>query len=341
MPDRVGEQLGNYQLIQLLGQGSSAEVYLSGHIHLGTLAAIKVLRRELASEDFDTFLMEARLLAHLIHPHIVRVLEFGIEDKLPFLVMDFAPYGTLRQRHPKGTIIPLPTVISYVKQVADALECAHDERLIHRDVKPENMLVGRRNEVLLSDFGIAILMQSAHGQHSSEMSGTMAYMAPEQIRGRPCLASDQYSLGIVIYEWLCGMHPFQGSSAIEVAMKQLSTPPQPLRDIGPSVLPAIEQVVLRALAKDPEERFESVQVFAAALEQASFSDESSARAYSHLQTEKPLSSQTAVSPSDGSLPTALSDPSDDLFSTVPSGSLDDRIPTLDQELGDECPRMIT
>jgi len=327
MPDRVGEQLGNYQLIQLLGQGSSGEVYLGGHIHLGTLAAIKVLHRELASEDFDTFRMEARLLAHLIHPHIVRVLEYGIEDKLPFLVMDFAPYGTLRQRHPKGTLLPLPSVISYVKQVADALQCAHDERLIHRDVKPENMLVGRRNEVLLSDFGIAILKQSVQGQYSSETSGTIAYMAPEQIQGRPCLASDQYSLGIIVYEWLCGRHPFKGSSAIEMAMKKLSTTPRPLRDIVPLVSPAIEQVVQRALAKDPEERFESVQVFAAALEQASFSDESSARAYPSLPT--------AVSPSDSSLPTALSDSSDDAFSTVPSGSLDNQIPILEEGLGDE------
>ena len=335
MSDRVGEQLGNYQLIQLLGKGSFAEVYLGGHIHLGTLAAIKVLHRKLASEDFDTFRMEARLLAHLIHPHIVRVLEFGIEDKLPFLVMDFAPYGTLRQCHPKGTRLPLSTVISYVKQVADALQCAHDERLIHRDVKPENMLIGRRNEVLLSDFGIAILKQSAPGQHPSEMSGTMAYMAPEQIRGKPCLASDQYSLGIVVYEWLCGMHPFQGSSAIEMAMKQLSTAPLRLRDIGPSISPAVEQVVLRALAKDSEERFESVQVFAAALEQASFSDEGGARTDLPLQTEQFLSLGIAVSPSDSTLPPVQSGSSEDTFSTVPSGSLEDQIPILDEELEDE------
>ena len=335
MPDRVGEQLGNYQLIQLLGEGSFAEVYLGGHIHLGTLAAIKVLRRQLAGEDFDTFRMEARLLAHLIHPHIVRVLEFGIEDNVPFLVMDFAPYGTLRQRHPKGTRLALPTVISYVKQVADGLQCAHDERLIHRDVKPENMLIGRRNEVLLSDFGIAILRQSSQGQHLSEMSGTMAYMAPEQIRGKPCLASDQYSLGIVVYEWLCGMHPFQGSSTIEVAMKHLSSAPQPLRDIVPAISPAIEQVVLKSIAKDPEKRFESVQVFAAALEQASFSGESGANANLTLQGEESLSLGTAVSPSDRTFPSVLSGATEDAFFTVPSGSLEDQLPVLDEESGHE------
>ena len=335
MPERVGEQLGNYQLIQLLGEGSFAEVYLGGHIHLGTLAAIKVLRRRLASEDVDTFRMEARLLAHLIHPHIVRVLEFGIEDEVPFLVMDFAPYGTLRQRHSKGTRLPLATVISYVKQLADALQCAHDERLIHRDVKPENMLIGRRNEVLLSDFGIAILRQSSQGQHPSEMSGTMAYMAPEQIRGRPCLASDQYSLGIVVYEWLCGMHPFSGDSSIEVAMKHLSAAPQPLRDIVPEISPAIEQVVLRAIAKDPEERFESVQVFAAALEQAGLLDESGARVDISLLGKQSLSLGAEVNPSDKTLPGELTDLSEEAFSTLPSGSLVDQMPVLEEELGDE------
>jgi eukaryotic-like serine/threonine-protein kinase len=180
---RIGQQLGNYQLIQLLGKGSFAEVYLGGHIHLGILAAVKVLHTHLM--NVNAFRTEARIIAHLIHPHIVRILEFGIEDQAPFLVMDFAPYGTLRQRHPKGTGAPLPTVVSYVKQVADALQYAHDERLVHRDVKPENMLVGRRNEVLLSDFGIAQLAQSSHEQHSYDTAGTLLYMAPEQIRGRP------------------------------------------------------------------------------------------------------------------------------------------------------------
>src|SRR5438128_4030243 len=125
MADRVGQQLGNYRLIRLLGEGGFAEVYLGEHIHLGTQAAIKVLHTQLTSDDVDTFRTEARTIARLIHPHIVRVLEFGIEGKTPFLVMDFAPNGTLRQKHPKGTILPLPTIVPYVKQVADALQYAH------------------------------------------------------------------------------------------------------------------------------------------------------------------------------------------------------------------------
>ena len=304
MTDRVGQQLGNYQLVQLLGEGSFAAVYLGGHIHLGTLAAIKVLHAQLTSEDVGTFRTEARIVAHLIHPNIVRVLEFGIEDNIPFLVMDFAPHGTLRQRYARGTRLPLPTVVSYVRAVADALQYAHDERLIHRDVKPENMLIGRRNEILLSDFGIAMLAQSAHDQRPSDTAGTMIYMAPEQIKGKPCPASDQYSLGIVAYEWLCGRCPFTGSSAIEVAMRHLSEQPRPLRDAVPSIPPAVEQVVMTALAKKPEERFVNIQDFATALEQAGSSDNANIATQTPLQTEQPsqLGTPTAAS-SDNSFPT--------------------------------------
>jgi len=161
MTERVGQQLGNYTLIRRLGEGGFAEVYLGEHIHLGTQAAIKILHTQLSTDNVDEFRTEARTIARLVHPNIVRVLEFGIEDKTPFLVMDYASNGTLRQRHPKGTILPLPTVVKYVKQVTDALQYAHDEKLIHRDVKPENMLVGRRGEILLSDFGIALVAQSS------------------------------------------------------------------------------------------------------------------------------------------------------------------------------------
>src|SRR6266568_5503808 len=143
MADRVGEQLGNYQLIRLLGRGGFAEVYLGEHLRLGTQAAIKVLYTRLASKDaVEEFEKEARTIAHLKHPHIVRVLDYDVEDDTPFLVMDYASGGTLRKRHPRRTILSLTTIISYIKQAADALQYAHDQRVIHRDVKPENMLVG-------------------------------------------------------------------------------------------------------------------------------------------------------------------------------------------------------
>src|SRR5437660_6741070 len=133
MADWVGQQIGNYRLIRLLGEGGFAEVYLGEHIHLGTQAAIKVLHTQLTSDDIEKFRLEARNIAHLVHPHIVRVLEFGVEGKTPFLVMDYASNGTLRERHPRGTPLTLVTIVSYVKQVASALQYAHDQRLIHRD----------------------------------------------------------------------------------------------------------------------------------------------------------------------------------------------------------------
>lgn len=250
MVDRVGQQLGNYRLIRLLGEGGFAEVYLGEHIYLNTQAAIKVLHTQLTADDIEKFRIEAFTIAHLIHPNIVRVLEFGVEGKTPFLVMDYAPHGTLRQRHPKGVTLPLEMIVPYVKQIADALQYAHDEKLVHRDVKPENMLLGRRGEILLSDFGIALITQSSRYQSTFDMAGTMAYMAPEQIQGKPRPASDQYSLGIVVYEWLSGIRPFQGSFT-EIVGQHLSVPPPPLRGKVPTLLPDVEQVIMTALAKDP------------------------------------------------------------------------------------------
>src|SRR5690242_9707491 len=149
MADRLGQQLGNYRLTRLLGRGGFADVYLGEHIHLDTPAAIKVLHTELTSEDVEKFRTEARTLARLVHPQIIRLLDFGIEGGIPFLVMDYAPNGSLRQRYPRGVPLPMDMVIPAVTQVAEALQYAHDEKLIHRDIKPENMFLSRRNAVVL------------------------------------------------------------------------------------------------------------------------------------------------------------------------------------------------
>ena len=257
MNNYVGKQLGNYRLIRILGQGGFADVYLGEHVYLKTLAAIKILQTRLAQDDLEVFLKEARTVSNLIHPHIVRVLEFGVEGTTPYLVMDYAPNGTLRQRHPKGSRLAPAAIIPYVKQVASALQYAHDKKLIHRDVKPENMLVGQNNDILLSDFGIALASQSSRYQSTQEVAGTLAYMAPEQFHGKPVAASDQYALGIVVYEWLTGSCPFYGSIE-EIASQHTLSPPPPLRKKIPIISPAVEQVVLRALAKDVNERFEMV-----------------------------------------------------------------------------------
>src|SRR5712692_1767904 len=269
LEDRAGQQLGNYRLVRLLGRGGFAEVYLGEHLRLGTSAAVKVLHTRLANRsEVESFQKEAHTIASLEHPHIVRVFDFDVINGTPFLVMSYASGGTLRQHHPKGSILPLPTIISYVKQVAEALQYAHDEKLIHRDVKPENMLVGRRGEVLLSDFGIALVAQSSRYQSTQDMAGTIAYMAPEQIHGKPRPASDQYALGVIVYEWLSGDRPFHGSFT-EIAAQHAIVPPPSLREKVPAITPDVEHVVLTTLAKDPKQRFGSIHAYAIALEQAS------------------------------------------------------------------------
>ena len=262
---RVQQQIGHYTLMRLLGQGGFAEVYLGEHIHLKTLAAVKVLHSRLVDEDMQQFTQEAPTVARLLHPHIVRVLDFGVENAFPYLVMDYAPNGTLRNRYPRGSRLPLATVVALTRQIAEALQYAHEQRLIHRDIKPENLLLGRNSEVLLSDFGIALVLQSSRIYSAQNIAGTIAYMAPEQIQAHPSPASDQYALGIVVYEWLCGSPPFQGSYT-EIAVKQTMTPPQPLRSLVPDVSYEVEQVVMTALQKDPTRRFPTVLAFAHALE---------------------------------------------------------------------------
>jgi serine/threonine protein kinase len=269
MADRTGQQLDNYQLQRLLGQGTFGEVYLAKHLHRHTIVAIKVLTMQFSQAMLESFLQEARTLFLLKHPHIVPLLDFGLESKYkaPFLVMEYAPNGTLGQRHRKGGRVPLEQVNAYVQQVAQALQYAHDQRLIHRDVKPQNMLLSQDGRVLLGDFGVAAIAHSENSLATQGITGTIPYMAPEQLQGKPRPASDQYALGICAYEWLSGARPFVGST-IEVVNQHLSSTPASLRASLPELPVAVEEVILRTLAKDPQQRFASMAAFAQALQQA-------------------------------------------------------------------------
>jgi serine/threonine protein kinase len=262
------QQLGNYRLMQRLGSGGFAEVYLGEHIHLGRQAAIKVLKLQEDKTGQADFLEEARRAAALQHPHIITVLDFGIEYDLPFLVMDYAPYGTLLKRHPRSTRVPLPTVLEYVRQIASALQYAHQLKVIHRDVKPENMLIGTHGKILLGDFGISIVAHRPETMTPQVAAGTYIYMAPEQAQGFACPESDQYALAVVVYEWLSGFPPFNGPSFIEILMHHMKDAPPSLQQRVPELPPAVDDVILRALAKEPQQRFPSIMDFAIALEQA-------------------------------------------------------------------------
>jgi eukaryotic-like serine/threonine-protein kinase len=266
--ERIGQEFGNYRLVRLIGRGGFAEVYLGEHLYLKTQAAIKILQTRLSHEEQENFYAEARTVAHLQHEHVVRVLEFGLkDDSIPFLVMEYASNGTLRERFPRGSAAPIEHILPPFKQMAAALHYAHSEYVIHRDIKPENMLLGAHNEVLLSDFGIALMAKGSRRRDTQEVAGTVTYMAPEQLLGQPTVASDQYSLGVVVYEWLTGERLFRGSF-IEIATQHILKPPPSLRERVPGISEAIDHVVLKTLAKDPQQRFASVQDFAEALEVA-------------------------------------------------------------------------
>ena len=286
----VGEEFGEYRLIRLIGRGGFADVYLGEHSRHKTVVAVKVLTTRLEHGNVKSFLNEARSM-RLRHPHIVQMLDFGLEDDVPYLVMEYAPNGSLRQRYPKGTQLPLGTIRRYVKHIASALQYAHHEGVIHRDIKPDNILLGNQRELLVSDFGIASLAHSTGSMGEEDQAGTINYMAPEQLQGRPRPASDQYALGIVVYEWICGTRPFHGTFA-EIYSQHLSTPPPSLRQHVPTLPIVVEQVVITALAKDPHHRFPSIVAFASAFEQAC--RQTAAQRPSHRKMDTPLSAFSRV-----------------------------------------------
>jgi tetratricopeptide (TPR) repeat protein len=268
MADRVGEQFGDYTLIRMLGEGTFGEVYLAEHIYLRTQAAVKVLHTKLEENELQGFLDEARKIAVLSHPNIVRLVGFSMHNRTPYLVMQLAPNNTLRKRHPRGTRLPLATILLYVRQCAEALQHAHDHSLIHLDLKPENMLIGEKGEIVLADFGIAkVLQQGRSHQTVGSFSGTPAYAAPEQFQNKPGFASDQYALAVVVYEWLTGTWPFEGDGWA-IGVQKMTQEPFPLRTKVPQLSPQVEQVVMKALSREPKARYGSVSEFAKALEAA-------------------------------------------------------------------------
>jgi len=271
MPNWVGQQLGNYCLLRLLGKGGFGQVYLGEHIYLKTHVAVKLLREDINGTQTEAFrlafLDEARKIAALKHPHILRVFEFSMDKFTPYLVMDYAAHGTLLERHPPGSKLSVARVISYIQPIAQALSYAHTTQLVHRDVKPANVLLDELDTILLSDFGLATIAHNTASMQTIANMGTASYMAPEQLQGHPVTASDQYALAVMVFEWLCGELPYQGDP-ISVGIQHLTTPVPSLRQLNRELSPAVEAVVQKAMAKDAKLRFASVLDFVHALEQA-------------------------------------------------------------------------
>ena len=266
MSDLTGQQLGKYHLQQSLGAGGYAQVYLGEHIHLKTKFAVKVLDEMLKQEAQTKFLIEAQRIASLKHPNIVAVTDFDVIGNRAFLVLEYAPKGTPKRTN--GVPMSPQLVASYIKQIAAALQYIHDEkRWVHCDVKPVNMLLWENDQLKLSDFGITQLARGNDASTLQHIEGTSAYMAPEHWKGKFVFATDQYSLGVVAYEWLSGDLPFHGGS-LDMQRQHLHDAPPPLHRRNPAISMSVEQVVNRALHKDPQQRYPRVMDFALALEQA-------------------------------------------------------------------------
>src|SRR5260221_264330 len=257
------QEISNYRLLHVIGRGGFADVYLAEHSYLQTRVALKIFRTRPGDEQMERFLVQVRKLARLHHEHILPILSCDVRDGSPFLVLPYATGGTLRQRHPRGSQLTMEVVLTYLRQIAPALDAAHRAGQIHGDIKPENRLLGEQDKLLLSDFGLAPVVENMPGRTQAPVTGTVTYMAPEQLAGQLEAASDQYALAILVYEWLCGEPPFAGTYT-EVATQHALIDPPSLRQRRPDLAPQVEQVLSRALAKDPRERFSSVRALARA-----------------------------------------------------------------------------
>jgi hypothetical protein len=276
MTELPGEQqqhrLGNYKLIRLLGTGQYTIVYLGEHIHLKSQAAVKMFQAHMVEDERISRLAGLRRAAALRHPHIARVLEFGDDGGRQFLVSEYAMHGPLRLG--AGEQLPLSTVVAYVDAIAAALQYAHKRGLVHGAIKPENILLGQGERVLLTDF--RAWPYPAAGNDSDELvtlqHGEAAiYLAPEQWHGRSSPASDQYALAIVIYEWLRGTPPFQGSLT-DLHESHCHAVPPVLPEVAVQAFREVERVLQKALAKDEQQRFTDIHTFAQAFAQAAGKD---------------------------------------------------------------------
>ena len=272
MSGLIGKQVQGYVIEDEVGRGGMAQVYRAHHRVLDRHSALKILLPELAGDEnfVERFLREARAAARLEHPNIVPIYEIGQTDNGEyFLAMKYVDGATLRhvanaQKESGG--LDLPAVIDYISQVASALDYAHANGIIHRDIKPGNVLIDSDGGALLTDFGIAQAAEDINVTHQGMLVGTPAYMSPEQAQGFPATAqSDVYALGVVVYELLTGTTPFPHRTPHAVLLGHISEPPLPVHDRNPELTPEMSAVVGKALAKVPEDRYPSAGEFAAAL----------------------------------------------------------------------------
>ena len=273
---RIGTLVqGRYRVLERLGAGGMGVVYRGERTELGRAVAIKFLHGFVAEDPSHQkrFQIEAQAMSQLSHPCCVSIIDFGLEGGAPFMVMDFITGRTLRSRVHEGGALPVKQALSIMRQVLAGLAHAHERGIVHRDIKPDNIIltdaIGLGEQVRILDFGLAKLRDTAPNLTQGMPVGTPSYMAPEQIRGEEVDArTDLYSAGVLLFELLTGQKPFNAERAAAVMLKHQETPPPSLGSLMPNAgfSPALEGLVRKALAKKPEERFQSAGDFASALE---------------------------------------------------------------------------
>src|ERR671919_283440 len=268
-----GQMLGPYRIINQIGKGGMATVYKAYQASVDRYVAIKVLPSQLAeSKEFATrFQQEARIIAKLEHPHILPVFDYGESDGIAYFVMRYLEAGTLKDKMVAHRPLPLNEIDRIFTQLTDALRYAHSFGIIHRDLKPANALIDSHGNIFLTDFGIAKLLESASPRltQTDAIMGTPAYISPEQAQAGPVdQRSDIYSLGIILYEMVTGSVPFTAETPLAVLFKHISDPLPPPSLVKPDIRPAVEKVILKALSKDPRDRFSTAAEFVAAWERA-------------------------------------------------------------------------
>ncbi len=270
MSDLNGQTIGQYRVLGRIGSGGMSTVYKAHDAKSGRIVAIKLMASFLTEEPrFKVrFEREVKLLSKLNHPNIVKILDYGEHNDSPYIVMPYFERGTLQDRLRDGPV-SVQEGARIISDMSSALQYAHDYGVIHRDVKPSNMLLDNHGRAQLTDFGFASWREASMHLTGSALVGTPAFMSPEQCTGDEVgPASDQYSLGIVLYRIASGQMPFDGETPLAMALKQINEPLPPPRDINPRIPLSIERVLYKALRKKPEERFESMAAFNEAFQEA-------------------------------------------------------------------------
>src|SRR3954464_5334687 len=267
----VGEVLSDrYELEELVGTGGMSSVFRAHDRLLERTVALKVLHEQYTAdaEYVERFRREARSVATLSHPNIVTVIDRGEHDGRQFIVFEYVEGENLKRLIERRGPSPVSTALELGMQISRGLSFAHQQGLVHRDVKPQNILLNGDGQAKVTDFGIARSMDVQHGMtQTGTVLGTSDYIAPEQAQGqRVDEHTDVYSLGVVLYELLTTEVPFPGENFVAVAMRHINDPPPPIRDKRPDVSPRLEAAVQRAMAKRPEDRFQTMTEFCGELE---------------------------------------------------------------------------